>query len=96
VKRLLKWVGFSLGGLVGLVVLVACVLYVVSARKLAAQHDVAAEKELVIPSDSASIARGAHLVGARPCGQCHGADLGGSVFADAGPFALLAGPNLTW
>jgi len=95
VKRLLKWVGFSLGGLVGLVVLVACVLYVVSARKLAAQHDVAAEKELVIPSDSASIARGAHLVGARPCGQCHGADLGGSVFADAGPFALLAGPNLT-
>jgi cytochrome c553 len=26
---------------------------------------------------------------------CHGADLGGRVFSDAGPFALLAGPNLT-
>ena len=94
-KRALRWILISLGGLVALAVVVVGALYATSARKLSAQHAVVAEQELVIPSDSASIARGAHLVGARPCGQCHGPDLGGNVFADAGPFALLAGPNLT-
>ena len=94
-KRALRWILISLGGLVALALVVVCALYVMSARKLSARHDVAAEQELVIPSDSASVARGARLVGARPCGQCHGPDLGGNVFADAGPFALLVGPNLT-
>jgi cytochrome c553 len=70
-------------------------LYGLSGRKLSATHEVSTEQALVIPSDSASLARGAHLVGALPCGQCHGDDFGGKVFADAGPFALLVGPNLT-
>jgi mono/diheme cytochrome c family protein len=94
-KRVLRWALITLGRIVGLAVVAACALYAMSARKLGAKHDAAVESALVIPTDSASIARGAHLVRARPCGQCHGADLGGSVFADAGPFALLAAPNLT-
>lgn len=94
-NRVLRWILISLGGLVALALVVAASLYGISARRLSAKHDAPAERELVIPSDSASIARGARLVAALPCGQCHGTDLGGSVFADAGPFALLAGPNLT-
>jgi len=93
-KRVLRWVLISLGGLVGLVLVVAAVLYGVSGSKLRAKHDPASEA-LVISTDSASIARGAHLVTARACSQCHAPDLGGNVFADAGPFALLAAPNLT-
>ena len=93
-NRVLRWVLISLGGLIALALVVAGTLYAISARKLSAKHNVA-ESELVIPSDSASIARGARMLAALPCGQCHGTDLGGSVFADAGPFALMVGPNLT-
>ena len=94
-KRALRWVLISLGGLVALALVLGVALYALSRSKLLAKHEVPAEPALVIPSDSASIARGAHLVNAKPCGQCHGVDLGGNVFADAGPFALLAAPNLT-
>lgn len=94
-KRALRVILISLGVIVGLAVVAAGTLYALSDRKLGATHDVPAERELVIPTDSASVARGARLTGALPCGQCHGNDLGGKVFADAGPFALLAAPNLT-
>lgn len=94
-KRVIRWVLFALGGVVVLAVLAIGVLYGLSGRKLSAKHELAAEPALVIPSDSASIARGAHLVNALPCGQCHGVDFGGNVFADAGPFGFLVGPNLT-
>jgi cytochrome c553 len=94
-NRVLRWILIALGGVVGVAALAVGVLYVISGQRLASKHDAPAEQALVIPSDSASIARGARLVAAMPCGQCHGPDLGGNVFADAGPFALLAGPNLT-
>lgn len=94
-KRALRWVLISLGGLVALALVAVGALYGLSGRKLRATPVMVAEQALVIPSDSASITRGAKLLAARPCGQCHGPDLGGNVFADAGPFALLAAPNLT-
>ena len=94
-KRVLKWIGITLGSLLTLALVAVGVLYALSGRKLSRKHEVAAEPGLTIPSDSATIARGAHLISAIPCGECHGADLGGKVFADAGAFALLAAPNLT-
>jgi mono/diheme cytochrome c family protein len=94
-RRVIRWVLVSLGGLIALALVAGGVLYVVSGQKLSAKHDGPAETALVIPSDSATLARGARLMAARPCGGCHGQDLGGNVFADAGPFALLAAPNLT-
>lgn len=94
-KRVLRWIGISLGALAAVALVALGVLYGLSARKLNATHRVAAEQELVIPTDSASIARGAHLMNSRPCGVCHGDDLGGKLFADAGPFALIIAPNLT-
>ena len=94
-KPALRWILISLGVVAGLAVIAAGSLYALGGRKLAARYDVPAERELVIPADSISIERGARLVRALPCGDCHGEDLGGKVFADAGPFALLAAPNLT-
>jgi cytochrome c553 len=95
VKRVLKWIGIVLAGIIVLLLLAGATLYALSARKLSAKHELPAERELVITSDSATVARGAKLVSSLPCGECHGADLGGKVFADAGPFGLLAAPNLT-
>jgi cytochrome c553 len=94
-KRVIKWITITLGSVLVLLVLVLAGLYAISGRKLSRKYEVAAEPALTIPSDSATVARGAHLVGALPCGQCHGADMGGMVVADAGPFGLLVGPNLT-
>jgi len=95
VKRVLKWIGITLGSLLALALVALGALYALSGRKLARRHEVAAEPSLTIPSDSATLARGAHLVHSLPCGQCHGADLGGNVVADAGLFGLLVGSNLT-
>ena len=54
------------------------------------------QQPIAIPSDSASVARGAHLVNAvGTCATCHGQDLGGRIYADMGPIGLVAGPNLT-
>jgi len=94
-KRVLRWLLISLGGLVAVALLAVGVLYALGTRKLAATHELARETELVVPADSTSIARGARLVGARPCGLCHGADLGGNVFADSRLFGRLVGVNLT-
>ncbi len=50
---------------------------------------------LAIPTDSATIARGAHLGQAVvACGECHGADLGGQVLPMGGLGDFTA-PNLT-
>ena len=94
-KRILKWIGITLGSLVALALVAVGVLYFLSGRKLSAKHEIAAEPELTILNDSATIARGAHLVNSAPCGSCHGVDLGGQVLDSAGPFALISAPNLT-
>ena len=91
--RALKWIGI---GLVVLVVLLVATVYALSSRALAATHEVPNEPPLAVATDSASIARGEHLVrSTSACVECHGVDLGGSVMADEGPFAPLAAPNLT-
>lgn len=51
---------------------------------------------ITIPGDSATIARGEHLVQAvGACVVCHDADLGGKVYAEMGPVGVVAGANLT-
>jgi cytochrome c553 len=95
VKRILKWIGITLGSLIALALVAIGVLYGISGSKLSAKKTVEPETELTITSDSATLARGAHLVKALPCGDCHGEDFGGKLIADAGPFALMIAPNLT-
>jgi len=94
-KRVLRWSLISLGGVIALALVAVGILYAVGTRKVRAVHEVPAETALVIPTDSASIARGAALVGARPCRVCHADDLGGNVFGDEPLFGRLVGANLT-
>jgi mono/diheme cytochrome c family protein len=54
-----------------------------------------APARIVVPTDSASIARGQALAALNGCTGCHSANLGGQVMADAFPFARIAAPNLT-
>lgn len=93
-----RWVRRSLyvvGGLVGLVALSAVGLYASSAMKIDKTYDIPLT-DITIPSDSATIARGKHLVEAiGKCQDCHGADLGGKVFIDDPGLGRLSASNLT-
>lgn len=91
--RFLRRLGLVLGGLAVLVLVTGTVAYVSGSRAVGQTHHVR-PVGLVIPTDSASVARGAHLAAINGCPDCHGSDLGGRVFADAPPFRVTAA-NLT-
>lgn len=54
-----------------------------------------ARENLEIPSDSATLARGKHLVAIKGCQDCHGADLSGKIIIDDGAIGRLPASNLT-
>ena len=94
-KKALKWIGIVLGGLVGLLVLAAVVLYAIGSSRLNKTYDIQPEA-ITVPTDEAAIARGRHLVEALTfCQACHGEDLGGDVFEDEPMIATFYAPNLT-
>ncbi|MDX1420503.1 MAG: cytochrome c [Rubricoccaceae bacterium] len=92
-RTALKWAGIIVGGLLVLLLLIGGVMYVVGGANLNETFEVQTAA-LEIPTDSASIARGAHLARTNGCTDCHGPDLSGQVFADAPPFRVVAS-NLT-
>jgi mono/diheme cytochrome c family protein len=69
-------------------------VYGVSEYRLRRTYEVRASA-LSIAADSASVARGAHVVAIRGCADCHGADLGGTVMMDEPPFGRFVSTNLT-
>lgn len=90
---MLKRIAIGLGVLVGLLLLAGVGAYAVGNAKVDRTYDVRTAR-LAVAGDSATVARGAHLVAINGCRDCHGEDLGGQVFADAPPFRVVAA-NLT-
>jgi cytochrome c553 len=94
-KKLLKWVGIVLGGLVGLIAVAAIALYASGSARLNKTYDIPVET-IAIPKDGAAITRGRHLAEAMAfCTACHGEDLGGEVQDDDSMVFTFAPPNLT-
>lgn len=94
-NRTLKRIGIILGSIVGLLLLGLGIVYIISNARLNAEYEIDAEA-IPVPSDSASLAQGKHLVQAiTKCGDCHGENLGGKVFIDAFPLGTVIAPNLT-
>ncbi|HWO87614.1 MAG TPA: cytochrome c [Gemmatimonadales bacterium] len=93
--KALKVIGIVVGGLVVIAAAGLGAIYAKSSGVIGATYDVP-EVALSLPTDSSSLARGRHLVEAvAKCIDCHGADLGGTVFVDGMPFARIIAPNLT-
>jgi cytochrome c553 len=92
--KLLKVLGYVLGGLVALLAIAAVTVYAVSSSKLKAKHEVALKATSVMANADA-IRRGEHLAKTRGCVDCHGADLGGAKVIDDPAMGRLYGPNLT-
>ena len=94
-SKLVRRLGIVLGSLLLLIILTGATLYVLSGRSLDTNWAVTADP-LTIPRDSATLARGHHLVTTRlVCVDCHGQDLGGTVVIDGMPFGRFVASNLT-
>ena len=93
-KRVLKWIGIVLAGLVGMVALVAFGGYIVTEWRFNKSYAIV-DEALALPSDAASLAEGQRLLTIRGCTDCHAADLGGKVLIDDSMLGLIATANLT-
>jgi mono/diheme cytochrome c family protein len=94
-KRLLKWVGYILGGIVVLILIFVGVIYAITSTRMAKRYPTQVEP-VAIPTDAAAIERGRHLTQAvGKCMDCHGDNLAGKVMADDPVFARLWATNLT-
>ena len=94
-RLILKWTGRVVATLGGGLLIVAGVVYTASERRLRKTYDMTVDS-VHVPTDSASIARGEHLVrNVIDCTVCHGLDLGGAVYSSSPALGTVAGPNLT-
>jgi len=94
-KKILKWIGIVLVGLVGLVLVVALIGYFAGRSKLTRAYEYTPET-LAVSSGAEAEARGQYLVEHwMLCADCHGPGLGGGEFIDDPMLGLLDAPNLT-
>jgi len=90
-KRILKWIGIVLGGLVGLVLVLAVFVTISSQSLLNKRYNIPVED---ISIASADLDRGEHLT-TMMCAGCHGRDLGGTDVLNEPPLAVVWSSNLT-
>jgi mono/diheme cytochrome c family protein len=93
-KRVFKWIGVGLGSLIGLILLVALVLFFVGNVRLNKMYDFP-PSDITLPTDEASLDLGQHRAEVL-CAGCHGADLSGiEKWFSAGPLGTIDSANLT-
>lgn len=87
-----------IGAILVSIIIIAAVFYSYASfrvnERLGIKYDVKPEV-FEVPSDSASVANGKHLVDIKGCRDCHGDNLGGKIFVDEFLLGTMAGPNLT-
>jgi mono/diheme cytochrome c family protein len=94
-KRILRYVVFVLGSLIGLALIAYLAIYVASERVIRRTYDVP-KVSLSVPTDTASIGEGRRLAIVRGCFDgCHGKEAGGAVMFDEPMIARIVAPNLT-
>lgn len=93
-KRVFKWIGILMGGLLGIIILAYGVLWAISASRLNRTHEVTADFTLTIPTDAESIAAGGKTY-AIYCESCHGENLAGMPFSEDAAFGEIYSANLT-
>lgn len=91
-NKLLRWTGYGLAGLLGIVVIAGLAIWALSARALAQRVEPKPERLVMA---GANVANGQHLLQSRGCIDCHGDGLKGRKFLDEGGLATLYAPNLT-
>lgn len=93
-RKLFKWIGITLAGLLGLLIATAAVLYFIGGAKLSRKYDVPIET-VSIPAEVSAIQRGEHLAVIFLCTRCHSEDLSGQIYFEAPGLLSIPTPNLT-
>ena len=93
-RKILKWLGYTAGLLLVVVMAVFAFAWIISENGLQRTHAVS-DPPLAMRRDAEALARGAHLFATRGCADCHGADAAGQFVLDAGPVIKLIAPNIT-
>ena len=95
VKKILKWVGILLAGLVALFIIGLLSLYFITMDKLNKVYEIP-PSGISVSSDPESIARGKHLVTVLgQCTGCHQEDFSGTVDDEGFMVGRVVTPNLT-
>jgi mono/diheme cytochrome c family protein len=95
-RKTLRWAGFSVAGLLVIILIIGGVVYAGSSRIINKKYELPAARPLYDPADSATLAWGQHLAHVvAACADCHGQKFEGQKFFDAPPFGKLYAPNLT-
>ena len=93
-KKALKWIGIGLGGLVGLLGVELVIVYAISGGRMNKTYAIELT-EVDVLGDAETLAWGDHVTTIRGCRDCHGQDLGGTVFLDDPAIGTLNAGNLT-
>jgi cytochrome c553 len=92
--KVLKWIGISIGGIVGFALLGTAVIYVVIGSDLSRTFDVPLT-EITVPGDQVSTTEGQRLAQISGCfNDCHGETVTGDVFFDVPDGTVLVSPDL--
>lgn len=92
-KKVLKWFGIAISGFAGIIGVVILAAFVTGNSRINHVYALPAES-ITVDANPESIANGKHLVQVF-CADCHGEDLGGTVFLDDPMLGTIMAPNLT-
>jgi mono/diheme cytochrome c family protein len=93
-KRALRWAGYGLLGVLGLVVVALSAVYGASEYRIRKSYEVH-PAAVAFQTDEETLARGRHVATIRGCVDCHGENLGGKLFIEAPGIGRLYATNLT-
>ena len=92
--RLIKALGIGLGGLLGIIIIIAGALHLIGKSRLDEAQDVAIA-ELNVTQNDLDLQRGQHLATIGNCNYCHGTHFEGKDFINESPIGYVPAPNLT-
>lgn len=94
-RRTFKALGYVAAAAAALILIAAVAVYGFSEARYRRQYVIPA-RTIVVPTDSAALARGAHLARSfGACVDCHGENLAGALVFDDPPVGRVYGSNLT-
>ncbi len=94
IRKILKWIGIVLGGLIGLLIVAFVVLMITGGARANKTYDIPVAT-ISIPTDAEAIQRGEHLAVIYICTDCHTENLGGELSFEIPGMLSIPTPNLT-
>lgn len=93
-RKVFKWTLSIITGLIFILLVAYAIIAFMFTKHLDREYNFETTN-LIIPTDSASIARGEHIVQTRGCNDCHSKNLEGKVFVDDPALGRIVATNLT-